>query len=46
MSRVCSTEVIGTALVRKAAGLGYRRIATALGRSPSTVRRWLRRTHG
>jgi transposase-like protein len=36
-------EVIGTALVRKAKGQGYRRIAGTLGRSPSTVRRWLRR---
>jgi transposase-like protein len=41
--RADSTEVIGTALARKAEGLGYRRIAAALGRSPSTVRRWLRR---
>ena len=44
--RADSTEVIGTALVRKAAGLGHRRIAAALGRSPSTVRRWLRRARG
>lgn len=41
--RADSTEVIGTALARKAEGRGYRRIAAALGRSPSTVRRWLRR---
>jgi transposase-like protein len=41
--RADCTEVIGTALARKANGLGYRRIAAALGRSPSTVRRWLRR---
>ena len=41
-----ATEVIGTALARKAAGMGYRRIAAALGRSPSTVRRWLRRARG
>jgi transposase-like protein len=41
--RADATEVIGTALARKAKGLGYRRIAAALGRSPSTVRRWLRR---
>ncbi|MDT5319201.1 MAG: hypothetical protein QOD88_1723 [Mycobacterium sp.] len=41
--RADATEVIGTALLRKAEGLGYRRIAAALGRSPSTVRRWLRR---
>ena len=38
--RADSTEVIGTALARKAEGLGYRRIAAALDRSPSTVRRW------
>ena len=37
--RADSTEVIGTALARKAKGLGHRRIAAALGRSPSTVRR-------
>ena len=30
-------------MARKAEGLGYRRIAAALGRSPFTVRRWLRR---
>ena len=41
--RADTTEVIGTALARNAAGLGYRRIAAALGRSPSTVRRWCRR---
>ena len=40
------TEVIGTALARKAAGMGHRRIAAALDRSPSTVRRWLRRARG
>ena len=44
--RADSTEVIGTALVHKAAGLGHRRIAAVLGRSPSTVRRWLRRARG
>lgn len=38
-----ATEVIGTALTSKAAGHGHRRIATALDRSPSTVRRWMRR---
>ena len=27
-------------------GMGHRRIAAALGRSPSTVRRWLRRARG
>ena len=38
--------MIGTALARKAAGLGHRQIAAELGRSPSTVRRWLRRARG
>jgi hypothetical protein len=38
-----ATEVVGAALVAKAAGSGYRRIAAELGRSPATVRRWLRR---
>ncbi|WP_232525685.1 helix-turn-helix domain-containing protein [Mycobacterium intracellulare] len=41
--RADTTEVIGIALARKATGLGHRRIAAALGRSPSTVRRWCRR---
>jgi IS30 family transposase len=35
--------VIGHALAAKAAGAGFRTIATRLGRPPSTVRRWLRR---
>lgn len=38
-----ATEVVGAALAAKAAGLGYRRIATTLARPASTVRRWLRR---
>ena len=38
-----TTAVIGTALLHKAKGLGYRRIATAINRPVSTVRRWLRR---
>jgi len=37
-----TTEVIGTALAHKAQGLGFRRIAARMGRSESTVRRWLR----
>jgi len=41
--RADTTEVIGTALVHKANGLGYRRIAERLHRPESTVRRWLRR---
>ena len=44
--RADATEVIGTALARKAAGMGHRQIAATLGRSPSTVRRWLRRARG
>ena len=35
--------MIGTALLHKAKGLGYRRIAVAIDRPVSTVRRWLRR---
>jgi len=38
-----ATEVVGAALVAKAAGRGYRAIAVELGRPPATVRRWLRR---
>lgn len=41
--RADATAVIGTALAHKAAGMGHRRIAAARSRSPSTVRRWLRR---
>jgi len=41
--RADAAEVVGTALVAKAAGWGHRRIATdLLHRPPSTVRRWLR----
>lgn len=36
-------EVIGEALVAKAAGAGFRRIARRLGVPPDTVRGWLRR---
>jgi hypothetical protein len=38
-----AVEVIGAALVAKAAGLGHRPIADELGRPRSTVRGWLRR---
>jgi len=38
-----SVEVIGEALTRSVAGVGFRKIATALGRPPETVRGWLRR---
>jgi len=40
--RADSVEVIGAALVAKAAGAGYRRIAADLGRPAGTIRRWLR----
>ncbi len=35
-------EVIGEALLAKAQGAGHRTIAARLGRSPATVRGWLR----
>lgn len=38
-----AVEVIGAALVAKAAGLGHRRVAVLLGVPVSTVRGWLRR---
>lgn len=38
-----TTAVIGTALLHKANGLGYRRVAAAIDRPESTVRRWLLR---
>lgn len=41
--RADSTEVIGPALAGKAAGAGFRAIASALGRPASTVWAWLRR---
>jgi hypothetical protein len=41
-----ATEVVGAALVAKAAGRGYRSIAAELHRAPATVRRWLRRVRG
>ena len=39
----CRHHGDGAALLHKAKGLGYRRIATAINRPVSTVRRWLRR---
>jgi hypothetical protein len=36
-------EVIGSALVAKALGVGHRRVASMLGLPVSTVRGWLRR---
>ncbi|MFH8411506.1 hypothetical protein ACH4FX_43145 [Streptomyces sp. NPDC018019] len=41
--RVDLAEVIGAALVAKAAGAGVRTIAVRLGRPVETVRGWLRR---
>jgi hypothetical protein len=41
--RADTTEVIGQALLHKANGIGYRRIATLIDRAESTVRRWLGR---
>jgi hypothetical protein len=41
--RADTAAVIGAALAARAAGLGHRRIAALLGRSPETVRGWLRR---
>lgn len=41
--RADAVSVIGAALLARAAGVGHRPIATALGRPPSTVRGWLRR---
>jgi Domain of unknown function (DUF6431) len=40
--RADATEVIGAALLAKAHGHGWRRIAAELARPPATVRRWLR----
>jgi hypothetical protein len=42
--RADSAEVVGAALVAKASGHGWRRIAADLGRPPGTVRHWLRAT--
>lgn len=44
--RADATDVIGAALLAKAQGRGWRRIAAELGRPPSTVRRWLRAARG
>ena len=41
--RADAASVIGAALLAKAAGVGHRPIAVALGRPASTVRGWLRR---
>jgi hypothetical protein len=41
--RADTADLVGAALVAKAAGLGHRRIAAGLGRPAETVRGWLRR---
>lgn len=41
--RVDLAEVIGAALVRRAAGAGHRTIGGELGVPPTTAREWLRR---
>jgi len=41
--RADTAAVIGAALVAKARGVGFRRIAAGLGRPVETVRGWLRR---
>ncbi|MDQ7903525.1 DUF6431 domain-containing protein [Phytohabitans sp. ZYX-F-186] len=44
--RADAAQVIGAALVAKARGRGWRRIAADLDRPPATVRRWLRAARG
>jgi hypothetical protein len=44
--RADTVEVVGAALVAHAGGRGHRGIAADLGRSASTVRRWLRAVRG
>jgi hypothetical protein len=41
-----ATEVIGAALLARAGGMGWRRIAASLDRPAPTVRRWLRGARG
>jgi transposase-like protein len=44
--RADAAEVVGAALLAKARGHGFRRIAADLDRPPATVRRWLRAARG
>jgi hypothetical protein len=44
--RAATAEVVGAALVAKAAGRGHRSIAADLHRPAGTVRRWLRAVRG
>jgi len=46
LRRADTASVIGSALVGKARGVGFRRIAAGLGRPAETVRGWLRRFAG
>jgi hypothetical protein len=46
LRRADAAVVIGAALVAKARGVGFRRIAAGLGRAAETVRGWLRRFAG
>jgi hypothetical protein len=46
LRRADLVEVIGSALVLKASGVGARAIAAGLGRAVDTVRGWLRRFAG
>lgn len=43
LRRADTVDVIGAALAARAGGAGHRSIAAQLGRSPQTVRGWLRR---
>lgn len=43
LRRADAVEVIGAALVANSRAVGYRRIARAIARPPTTVRDWLRR---
>jgi hypothetical protein len=43
LRRADTAAVIGAALAARAAGRGYRQVAAAVGRTPDTVRGWLRR---
>ena len=44
--RADTAAVIGAALAARAAGRGYRQVAAVVGRTPDTVRGWLRRFAG
>ena len=46
LRRADAAEVIGSALAAKAHGVGFRQIASGLGRPTETVRGWLRRFAG